>query len=379
MAATLALKSSVLVCRGHRAINIAYTRKLLWPLAVLLLALVVLRLLLPGWVHHYLDGRIARMGTYHGSLSEVNLHIWRGSYTIENLRVEKLGAPASEPFLLSPRTEITVSFAALLHGRLRGNVDFYDATVNFIDGRTESERQLGKGVNWSNELNILIPVEVDRIRVHNGTITFRNVTSNPRVDLTMNHVQSTVTNLSASKSATGERVASLDTTATVLGNAPLETHATFDPANRFGDFDYHIRVIQIQLVRANALARAYTGLDFAGGTGDFSMDLKARNGDLEGYAEPVFKDLKLFSWKKDVDEDKKGPIKLLYQAAAQGVVSLLKAPSNDQIVTKVSISGRIGDSQIGGPQAIVDVLRHAFAEAYKEQLEHLQPSPNASH
>jgi hypothetical protein len=60
-------------------------------------------------------------------------------------------------------------------------------------------------------------------------------------------------------------------------------------------------------------------------------------------------------------------------------VSLLKAPSsNDQIVTKVPISGRIGDSQIGGPQAIFDVLRHAFAEAYKEQLEHLQPSPDAA-
>ena len=359
--------------------NIAYMRKLLWPLVALLLALVVLRLLLPGWVRHHLDSRIAQMGPYHGSMSEVDLHIWRGSYTIRNLRIDKFGAPANEPFLTAPRTEMTVSVAALLHGRLRGDVDSYDATVNLIDGKTEGERQLGKGVNWSNELNILIPVEVDRIRVHNGTITFRNVTSNPRVDLTMNHVESTVTNLSASKSATGERVATLDTTATVLGNAPLETHATFDPTHRFGDFDYHIRVTQIQLVRANALARAYTGLDFAGGTGDFSMDLKASNGELQGQAEPIFKDLKLFSWKKDVEEEKKGPIKLLYQAAAQGVVSLLKAPSsNDQIVTKVPISGRIGDSQIGGPQAIFEVLRHAFAEAYKEQLEHLQPSPDAA-
>lgn len=358
----------------------AFPRKLLWPLLALLLVLIVLRLLAPGWIRHYLDGRINSMGPYHGAMGAVNLHLWRGSYTIHDLRIDKLDAPTKEPFVSAPRIELTVSMAALLHGRLRGSVESYDTTVNLIDGNTEGERQLGKGVNWANELNILLPVEVDRIRVHNGTVTFRNVVSNPRVDLTMNHVESTVTNLSASKSDTGERVATLDTTATVLGDAPLQTHATFDPTNRFGDFNYHIRITNIQLVRANALARAYTGLDFAGGTGDFSMDLKASNGELKGEAQPVFKDLRFFSWKKDVEEEKKGPIKLLYQAAAQGVVSLLKAPSsNDQIVTKVPISGRIGgDSQIGGPQAIYEVLRHAFAEAYKQQLEHLEPSPGAA-
>jgi hypothetical protein len=355
-------------------------RHLMWPLIVLVLVLVVARLLLPGWIRHHLDQRIEHMGPYHGSMGDVNLHLWRGSYTIQNLRIDKIGAPPDEPFLNAPRTEITVSYGALLHSRLRGKVDFYDATVNFIDAKSESERQTGKGVNWSNELNILIPAEIDEIHVKNGTIRFRNVTSNPRVDLTMSDVNSTVTNLSEETSQSGSRVAELHATATVLGGAPMETNASFDPANRFGDFTYHIRVTHIQLVRANALARAYTGLDFAGGTGDFTMELNAKNGYLEGYAEPAFKDLQMFSWKKDVQEEKKGPIKLLYEAAAQGVVSVLKSPSNDQLVTKVPISGRIGDSKLGEPQAIFDVLRNAFLQAYKSQLDRLAPSPgDAAH
>nr|WP_225737676.1 DUF748 domain-containing protein [Dyella acidiphila] len=309
-------------------------------------------------------------------MSDINLHIWRGSYTIRDLRIDKVDGPSKEPFLNAPRTEIAVSYSALLHGSFRGKVDFYDATVNFIDGKSDSERQTGKGVNWSEALNILIPAQLDEVRVHNGTVTFRNFVSSPRVDLTMNHVEGTATNLSE-KRQNGARMATLHATATVLGDAPLETDATFDPGNHFGDFDYHIKATQIQLVRANALARAYTGLDFAAGTGDFTMQLKARNGELEGYAEPVFKDLKMFSWKKDVEQEKKGPVKLLYEAAAQGVASLLKNPSNDQIVTKVPISGRIGDSQIGEPQAIWGVLRTAFVQAYKSQLEHLQPAPDS--
>ncbi|GLQ45996.1 hypothetical protein GCM10007862_10470 [Dyella lipolytica] len=354
----------------------SHVHALLWPFVSLALVLVGARLALPSWIRHHLDERIERMGPYHGSMSEVDLHIWRGSYTIRNLRIDKVGTPSNEPFLDAPRTEIAVSYTEALRGRLRGHVDFYNPTVNFIDGKSESEQQLGNGVNWSNELNILIPAELDSIRVHNGTITFRNVVSNPRVDLTIANVNSTITNLSASQSESGVRTATLHGTATVLGDAPLETHATFDPTNRFGNFHYQIRISQIQLVRANALARAYSGLDFAGGTGDFTMDLKATNGHLEGYAKPVFKDLKLFSWKKDVEQEKKGPIKLLYEAAAQGAVSLLKGPSNDQLVTNVPISGRIGDSEFSKPQAIFNVVHDAFLHAYKSQLEHLQSSPD---
>lgn len=355
----------------------AHVHKLLWPLLALALLLLVARLLLPSSIHHYLDQRIQHMGPYHGSMGDIDLHIWRGSYTIKDLRIEKNDAPAKEPFLNAPRTEIAVSYGALLRGRLRGKVDFYDATVNFVDGKSESERQTGRGVNWSEELNILIPAQLDEVRVHNGTVTFRNFVSSPRVDLTMSHVDGTVTNLSDAQNQNGARMATLHATATILGDAPLETNASFDPANRFGDFNYHIRVTRIQLVRANALARAYTGLDFAAGTGDFTMELKAKNGGLEGYAEPVFKDLKMFSWKKDVEEEKKGPIKLLYEAAAQGAASLLKNPANDQIVTRVPISGRIGDSQFGEPQAILGVLHSAFVQAYKAQLEHLEPASDA--
>jgi hypothetical protein len=80
----------------------------------------------------------------------------------------------------------------------------------------------------------------------------------------------------------------------------------------------------------------------------------------------VFKDLQLFSWKKDVEQEKKGPVKLLYEAAAQGVVSLLKNQSTDQFVDRVTISGRLDRRQwVGKPQAIFDVLHTSFVHTYK--------------
>lgn len=349
-----------------------------WLVAVAVLVVVVGRLVLPFVIRQGLNVRLAHMGAYHGTVADIDLHLWRGGYTLRGLRIDKRGGRPNEPFLTAPRTEVSVSYAALFHGHLRGRIGFYDATINFIDGRTESEKQTGKGVDWSEKLNILIPAQWDDIDIHRGTVTFRNFVSSPRVDLKMTDVESTITNLANTRKTGESRTATLHMTAKVLGDAPLETEARFDPVHRLGDFDYHVRITHIQLVRLNDLARAYAGLDFAGGTGDFTMVLSAQHGYLSGYARPIFKDVQLFSWKKDVGQDRKGPIQLLYEAAAQGMVDLFKNPSNGQFATRVPISGRIDDKQFDALQAIVNTLRNAFVQAYKPQLEHLRPAPGDS-
>src|SRR5262245_12215278 len=140
--------------------------KLIWPLAALVLLGLLIRLLLPGWVKDYLNRRIQQMGPYQGAMADIDLHIWRGSYTIHHLRIVKDGAPADEPCFDAPRSEIAVSYTALLHGRFRSKVETFSPTVNFIDGKNDGERQTGKGVHWSEELNILIPAQLDEVHVH---------------------------------------------------------------------------------------------------------------------------------------------------------------------------------------------------------------------
>ena len=101
-------------------------------------------------------------------------------------------------------------------------------------------------------------------------------------------------------------------------------------------------------------------------------------GQLDGYAKPIFHNLQLFSWKQDVEQDKKGPIKLAYEALAQGLVSLFKNHAQDQFATRVPISGRIDDKQLDTSQAILGVLRNAFVKAYTPQLENLKPADQAT-
>lgn len=350
-------------------------RRLGWWLSAIVVLLLVARIILPYAMKAYINGRMQRMGDYHGQLADIDIHLLRGAYTINALRIDKVSGKLPVPLLDARRTDITLSWRALSHGLLRGKLDFTDATLNFVDGNSDSEKQTGKGVDWRSELKILTPFRLDELNVHNGTVTFQNFVSSPRVDLKMTEVNGSVSNLTNVEGRQGQRVAELHATAKVLHDAPLETSASFDPLRHGGDFSYQLQVRGIQLVRANDLARAYTGLDFAGGSGDFTMQLEAKNGQLDGYAKPLFHDLQLFSWKQDVEQDKKGPLKLAYEALAQGVVAVFKNHDKDQFATRVPISGRIDDKELDTPQAIFGVLHNAFVKAYTPQLEKLQPAP----
>lgn len=56
-------------------------------LALLLAALLLLRVLLPGMARYAVDARLAAMGGYSGQVDRVGLAIWRGAHTLHGLRI----------------------------------------------------------------------------------------------------------------------------------------------------------------------------------------------------------------------------------------------------------------------------------------------------
>jgi len=354
--------------------NFAYRRHLAWLLAVVVL-LVLVRLALPYMVKNYLNRHMERMGDYHGHVDDVGIHLWRGAYSAERLSVVKVSGKVPVPLFAARHTDIALSWRALSHGSVRGKVEFTRATLNFVDGSDSASGQSGKGVNWRAQLQMMVPMRLDEVTVHDSTVTFHNFVSRPRVDLKMTGVEGTITNLTNADRRQGRRVATVEATAKVLEDAPLQLKASVDPLERSGDFAIELRATGIQLTRLNDFARAYANLDFAGGNGDFVMQLEARDGQLEGYAKPLLHGVRIFSWKQDVEQDHKNPLRVAWEAVAQGVASLFKNHEHDQFATRVPISGRIDDKKLGTWGAIVGVLHNAFVKAYTPQLEHLPPAP----
>jgi hypothetical protein len=263
-----------------------------------------------------------------------------------------------------------VSWPALLHGAVEAKVTFESPEINFVDAESSAAAQSGKGVNWRAQLEELLPIRLDEVLIHNGTVHFRNFTSHPKVDLLATAVEGRVLNLSNARNE-GERAADLAFTGTVLGDAALQSTARFDPLGKLDDFNFSLKIDGIELQRANDLLQAYVKVDVESGQGDFLMELKARDGQLQGYAKPLFRDMRVFSWKQDVEQQGDNPLRAAWEVLAGVIENLFKNQRTGQFATRVEIRGRIGDTQTSKLQAIGSILHNAFVEAYRPQFEHL--------
>ncbi|MEP6881461.1 MAG: DUF748 domain-containing protein [Dokdonella sp.] len=339
-------------------------------LGVVVAVLAIARILLPGWVANTINAHLDRMGDYHGKIQSVDLHLWRGAYSINGLRIDKRMGKVSAPFLIAPRVDLSVSWSALIHGAVVAKVAFLNPEINFVDAPGKGDGQSGQGVDWQAQLQRMAPVRMDEVEVHDGRVRFRNFDSNPPVNLEATKVEGVVRNLTNARKAS-ERAASLNLTAQILGDAPLTTTAQFDPLGTLRDFTFALRVTGVKLPKANDFLQAYAKVDAEKGSGDFVMELTARDGVLDGYAKPLFQDVQIFSWKHDVEEQHDNPLRVAWEALAGGIQNIFKNHRADQFATRVPIHGSVGNKDINTWESILGVLRNAFVEAFRPNFEKL--------
>lgn len=336
---------------------------------IVVLALLGLRIALPYWVADELNQRLDRMGDYHGHLESVDLSLYRGAYQIHDLRIEKSDGKVPVPLLLAPAIDLSVSWREIFNGAFVAEVEFQSPELSFVDGGDRNEGQAGGGVDWREQLEGLLPIRMNEVRVVNGVIAFRNLNSDPPVDLRMSKVDLALRNLTNVRDAKGRRDATLDGSGVVLEDAPAEFHAGFDPLGKLDDFRFDLRVTGIRLTRLNNFTRAYANLDIARGNGDFVLELDADGRRLTGYAKPLLHELDIFSWKQDVENGNGNPLQMLWEALSDGLTKLFRNHPEDQFATRIPIDGSLDQPGTSTWSIIVGILRNAFVEAYRAQFE----------
>lgn len=346
-------------------------KRLALPLALGLFAvfLVGLRVALPGFVERQINARLVEMGEYSGHIDGVSISLWRGAYSLRHLVIEKRSGEVPVPFLEAPALEIALDWRNLFRGQVLANVSFESPVVHFVDGSGEDDSQAGGGVDWREQLEDLVPTHLDEVVIRDGTLVFHNFISEPPVDLQATRVDASIRNLTNVRDAEGRRVAELTATATLLDSGKLETEAHFDPFAGAEEFSFALRVLDIDLVQVNELARAYANLDFESGNGELVVELEATEGRLSGYAKPLFQQIQIFSWESDVVQSDKNLLEVAWEALAEVATTVLTNHPAEQFGTRIEISGEIDDAELSTFSAIAGIMRNAFVEALQPYFE----------
>lgn len=338
--------------------------------AVLALLLIILHLMLPWLVREFLNDKLADMGDYRGHIEDVDMTWWNGAYRINGLEIIKVEGENQVPFVTLPVMDIKVRMRALWQeGVLIGVVDLHQPELNFVDGESEAQKQTGEGVDWRAQLEEMVPVRLNEVNVHDGTVFFRNFSSDPPVNIHASDIQMMVRNLTNAPDAQGQRSASMDGTANFLDHAPIEASANFDPLGRVDNLDLRLRMLGLDLTRINDFAGAYGKFDFRAGEGDLTMEIDVEDRQLTGYVKPLMRNVDVFDMDQDIRNEDKGFFRGLWEAIVHGGQEVLQNQRRDQFATRIELSGSLDNAEMSAFQAFIQILRNAFVEAFTPRFE----------
>src|SRR5437660_6603879 len=103
---------------------------------ILLLVLIVLggvgRALMPWAVRDYVNRTLDRNPLYSGTIGQVQIHLWRGAYSIHDVRISKTTGNVPVPLFAAKRVDFAIQWNALFHHRIVGRVLMEQPEINFV-------------------------------------------------------------------------------------------------------------------------------------------------------------------------------------------------------------------------------------------------------
>jgi hypothetical protein len=284
------------------------------------------------------------------------------------VRISKTVGNVPVPFFAARRVDFAVEWKALMNGRLVGRMLAVDPEINFVDAPEEEEDQTGAGGPWLQIIKDLFPFKINSAVVKNGSIHFRAFQGEKPMDVYLSQVEGSVDNLGNIRDETNPLVATVQARGLVMDQAKFEYKMTLDPFAYRPTFHMGLRLLGLEVTRINDLAVTYGRFDFERGWFDFVVEADAKEGQLAGYAKPLFRDLKVLSIEEDIKDE--NPLRFFWQALVGAATSLLKNQSRDQFGTLIPFTADLSQATTPDILATVgNVLRNAFVRAYLPRLE----------
>jgi hypothetical protein len=340
-------------------------RKMLMAMGALALLLIAARLAMPYAVERYVNGKLQGLDSYRGHIGDVDIHLWRGAYSIDAIEIAKVGAARPVPFFRTRRLNLSVEWRSLFRGSLVSEAEFLAPELNLVQARSKEDSQLGDEENWNARLEELFPFRFNTIRVLDGKVRFLAPGISTNDAITARQVNGSVSNLTNVLDAGKRTFADFQVEAQVLDGAPATVKGSVDAFAARPTFDVNLEVKQVQLPQVNPWLREYIKADAEAGKFELYLELAAADGRFAGYAKPILQDVDLYR----SNEAEQSALRRLWEGFLDFAAEALENKDADQVAARIPFTGTIDDPETSLFATIASVLRNAFISAFARSLE----------
>lgn len=336
-----------------------------WWIAGALVALVIVfRLLLPTLVLGYANQSLRQLKGYRGTIQGVDLHLLRGRYAIRGLRVDRVQEHGEVPFVAVDAVQVGMSWDKLLRGVIATRLRLDKPRINIVTAKTRLEREAPGGERWLDVIKRMQPIRIDSCEIRDGEFRLKDNQGKVPYTFYFSKIHLVIRNL------TNRNVpATMHATALAMGQAESSLDLVVRPMAQEPDFTASARMTNLDLTKLNDFLQAYGKFDVAQGRFDLVMQVAVRQGRMQGYVKPLFRDLKVLSYEKDVKQEHKTGLQLLWEGVVSAITEVFKNPKKNQVATQIPISGPIRDPKADLVTVIGNVLSNAFVRAFTAQFD----------
>lgn len=333
-------------------------------LAALLLAA---RLALPAVVKHLVNTRLQRIPGYTGYVNDIDIHLWRGAYTLHGFGILRLNSRVQEPFFLAKDIDFSLAWRELWHRKIVSNVKIAHGQLNFVKGPTEEESQTDLDHRWQDVIQDIFPIDITHLEITDGLLRYVDTTRQPQVNVFVTHMRATATGLRnrPGEQHSGEFPAEITIEGDSLGAGKLNLYLAAEPLADEPHFHLSMKLDQVNLPALNESLRAYANVDVGRGTFRLVGEMAGRDGGFQGYVKPFFEDLDFHN----LEDKDKGIGSQIWEHIVAGLAWLVKNKPRDQVATRIPFEGKFGDAKLGLFATITNLFRHGFIRAFNPTVE----------
>ncbi|MGH7941499.1 MAG: DUF748 domain-containing protein [Limisphaerales bacterium] len=328
----------------------------------MIIIFIGLRVALPHLIKAYVNHELKKSSTYAGTVGDIQIQIWRGAYQIRNINIVKRNGKVKTPFFSAPFMDLSVQWVGLFHHRIVAKIYMQQPHLNFVNGPTAAQKQTGQNTSWTKMLESLTPFRLNELLIYDGEIHYKDDYSTPKVDLYVSRLGASATNLSNAQQQKLQLPAGIRAHGKTIGDGTLDFHLQFNPMAPAPLYQLQVELTNVNLPALNPFLRAYGKFDVARGKFAMFTSVAATNNAYQGYIKVFFDHLDVFEWKKEENEHKSA-LKIFWDAIIAGISTIARNIPEDQLATKIPISGVYTNSTIDLTSTIGSLLRNAFIRA----------------
>ena len=342
------------------------------------MGLLIARAALPTVLTWLANFGVRKIPGYRGRVQKVSIDFTAPSLVVQGLSLAKFNGSKPEQLLDISSVIVGSQWKRIFAGALVGYIrldsprlllDLESIRRKTGDGATkpnpDRNSQADKNQQpWQEKVKQLPAFRLTSAVLTDGEVHLQGIAGQNGADIRIDRLNLYLDNVTNSTELAPTLLAKASCNARVMATGNLELQAQGYPLAQVPTFNVDFQTSNIDLTEIRTIIEKNVEIDVRRGIVDLYVEAAAADGQIQGYAKPIFDHLELETPKHSSFA---GTMKAW---AAEAVAKLGKNKRKDRIATRIDFEGSLEDPDLNMVDAILRFIRNGFITAERASLEH---------